>query len=284
MSLDLFDPSSWPQRPLVMGIVNVTPDSFSDGGHFLRWERAVEHGLALVAEGADLLDIGGESTRPGAEPVSAAEERARVLPVIRALAGEVDVPLSIDTRKPEVAAAALAAGAVWVNDVGGLRDRDMGRVVAEHAAGICIMHMQGEPRTMQEAPHYEDVVTEVVDFLRRRVERALEAGIEAEAIWVDPGIGFGKNLQHNLELLHSLDRLAALGYPVLIGASRKRFIGEIRGAPVDERLAGSLAAIEGTLDLPRAIVRVHDVGPTRQYLEVRRRLRTGETRDPAGDG
>ena len=269
---ELFDPTTWPDRPLVMGIVNVTPDSFSDGGHFARWDKAVAHGLELVAEGADVLDVGGESTRPGAEPVPVQEELDRVLPVIRALAGETDVSLSVDTRKPEVAAAALEAGAQLVNDVGGLRAEDMATTVARHGAGVCVMHMQGEPGTMQDAPRYEDVVEEVRTFLDERVHRALDAGIDPTRIWIDPGIGFGKKLVHNLALLAGLDRLASLGYPVLVGASRKRFIGDISGDPVDERLGGSLAAIAPALRLPRSIVRVHDVAATRQFLLVSRRL------------
>lgn len=271
--MKLHDPTTWPDRPLVMGIVNVTPDSFSDGGSFFRWEKAVEHGLRLVAEGADLLDIGGESTRPGAATVSVEEELRRVLPVVRALAGEVRVPLSIDTRKAEVAGPSLESGAVLVNDVGGLRDRKLLETAVRHGAAVCAMHMLGEPGTMQENPEYDDVLGEVTTFLSRRADTALAAGIEPAKIWLDPGIGFGKTLEHNLALLRGLDRIGALGYPVLVGVSRKRLVGEITGASVQERLPGSLAALEAVLDLPRAIVRVHDVTATRQFLAVRRALR-----------
>jgi dihydropteroate synthase len=271
--MNLHDPSTWPDRPLVMGIVNVTPDSFSDGGSFFRWEKAVEHGLRLVAEGADLLDIGGESTRPGAATISVEEELRRVLPVVRALAGEVEVPLSIDTRKVEVAAPALESGAVLLNDVGGLRDRKLLETAVRHGAAVCAMHMLGEPGTMQEDPRYDDVLGEVTGFLSQRARAARTAGVEAKKIWLDPGIGFGKTLEHNLALLRGLDRIGALGYPVLVGVSRKRFLGEISGAAVHERLPGSLAALEAVLDLPRAIVRVHDVAATRQVLAVRHALR-----------
>lgn len=271
-SLDLFDLSTWPRRPLIMGIVNVTPDSFSDGGHYRRWDHAVSHALALVDEGADVLDIGGESTRPGAAAVTVEEESSRVLPVVRILAGETATPLSIDTRHPEVAAAALEAGAVLVNDVQGLRAPGMTELVAARGAGVSILHMQGEPGTMQEAPHYEDVVEEVRGFLAARAQAALDAGIPAGRVWIDPGIGFGKTLEHNLQLLAGLDRLASLGYPVLVGASRKGFIGQISGDPVHARLGGSLAPLEHVRKLPHAIVRVHDVAATRQYLEVAQRI------------
>ena len=270
--MDLLRPDTWPARPLVMGIVNVTPDSFSDGGQHHRWDKAVEHALQLVRDGADVLDIGGESTRPGSDPVDVDEELDRVLPVIRVLAGETDTPTSIDTRKPAVAEAALAAGAALVNDVNGLREPGMIETIARVGAGACIMHMQGTPRTMQQEPHYDDVVGEVLDFLRDQAHRAIAAGVDRERIWIDPGLGFGKTLEHNLELLAALDRFARLGYPVLVGASRKRFIDRIRTAPVDERLGGSLAAIADITRLPRAVVRVHDVFATRQFLEVRARI------------
>jgi len=268
-------PGFWPRRPLIMGIVNVTPDSFSDGGSLDRWERAVTHGLKLAREGADLLDIGGESTRPGADEVEPQVELDRVLPVIRVLAGECQAPMSVDTRKAEVADAALSAGAHWVNDVSALEDPEMARVVARHGAGIILMHMQGEPGNMQDAPHYEDVVEEVCGFLAERAEIAREAGLDDSRIWIDPGIGFGKSLQHNLQLFRALDRIAALGYPVVLGASRKSFIGTLTGATIEERLAGSLAAAGLCLQLRRSIVRVHDVDATRQYLIIRRALETG---------
>jgi len=257
----------------VAGIVNVTDDSFSDGGRFLRWEHAVEHGLRLVAEGADLLDIGGESTRPGSDSIDAATELQRVLPVIRALAGECDVALSIDTRKAEVAEVALEAGACWVNDVAALRGPGMLEVVARRGAGACLMHMAGEPKTMQRAPCYEDVVDEVESFLRGRIDAALGAGVAADGIWIDPGIGFGKTLEHNLQLMAGLDRLLGLGYPVLVGASRKRFIGEIHPSAVEDRLGGSLAVAATAESLHPIVLRVHDVSATRQFLVVRHRLR-----------
>ena len=270
--MNLLDPTTWPDRPLVMGIVNVTPDSFSDGGQYLRWDRAVSHALQLVQDGADVLDIGGESTRPGAPEVDTHEELDRVLPAIRVLAGETSTPLSIDTRKPEVAKAALEAGATLVNDVGGLRDPGMIEVVAAAGAGVSVMHMLGEPKTMQTAPRYDDVVEEILTFLSERARAAEQAGIDRKAIWIDPGIGFGKTVEHNLELLATLDRFAQLGYPVLVGASRKRFIDTIHAAPVDGRLGGSLAAIADTPRLPRSVVRVHDVLATRQFLAVRERI------------
>lgn len=269
-------PGFWPRRPLLMGIVNVTPDSFSDGGTNDRWEWAVAHGLRLAREGADLLDIGGESTRPGADEVDTRTELDRVLPVVHAIAGETPVPLSVDTRKAEVAEAVLEAGAHWINDVSALGDPRMAEVVARHGAGIILMHMQGEPGTMQKAPHYgDDVVEEVCAYLGERATLAQEAGLDESRIWLDPGIGFGKTLQHNLQLFHGLDRIAALGYPVVLGASRKAFIGSLTGAPVRERLAGSLAAAGLCLRLRRSIVRVHEVEAARQYLTVRRALETG---------
>lgn len=270
--LDLFDRRTWPDRPLIMGIVNVTPDSFSDGGSHQRWDRAVSHALGLVADGADLLDIGGESTRPGATPVPVQEELDRVLPVIRVLRGETGVPLSIDTRKPEVAAAALEAGATLVNDVRALAGSGMAELVAARRAGVCLMHMRGEPGSMQDDPRYENVVEEVRNFLAERIQAALDAGVAVDRIWIDPGIGFGKTIEHNLELLAGLDRLGSLGYPVLVGVSRKGFIGQISDDPVHARLGGSLAALLPALQLPRAIVRVHDVRATRQFLLVARRI------------
>ncbi len=269
--------SSWPDRPMIMGILNITPDSFWDGGRYTHWEDAVAHGLQLVREGADILDIGGESTRPGAEAVPPGEELLRVLPVIRALHGETQVPLSIDTRKPSVAAAALEAGASWVNDVGGLRDRAMTDVVIEHGAGVMIMHMQGEPQTMQQEPQYAHVVDDVIRILATAVARAESRGVDSKKIWVDPGIGFGKNLSHNLALLAGLDQVARLGYPVVLGASRKRFIDDVAQAAVPEqRLGGSLAAASAALHIPQAVLRVHDVAATRQYLLVRKSIERGE--------
>lgn len=246
------------KRTLVMGVLNVTPDSFSDGGCFASIGEAVARGRAMLAEGADILDIGGESTRPGSLPVPEAEELERVVPVVNALAGEAVV--SIDTSKAAVADAALNAGACIVNDVSGLGDPRMIEVVRRHQAGLVIMHMQGTPQTMQQSPVYHDVVTEVGEFLRQRVGLAVAGGIVPAQIVVDPGIGFGKELDHNLALLRSLDRIAAAtGRPVLAGVSRKRFIGAITGREIPDRLAGSLAAAAFAIGRGARILRVHDV-------------------------
>jgi dihydropteroate synthase len=257
-------------RPRIMGILNVTPDSFSDGGALTDRAAAVNH-AALMAADADILDIGGESTRPGAQPVPLAEEIARTAPVIRAIrdAG-VTAPISIDTRNAETARAALAAGADMVNDVSALtHDPAMAAVVAEAGVPVCLMHAQGDPRTMQDAPQYTDVVAEVLDFLSGRVEAALAAGIARDRIVIDPGIGFGKTLAHNLALLRALGAFQALGLPVLLGASRKRFIGTITGVdrPAD-RLAGSLAVALHAAGQGVQVVRVHDVIETRQALSL----------------
>jgi dihydropteroate synthase len=244
-----------------MGVLNVTPDSFSDGGRFLDPERAVAHGLALVDEGADVVDVGGESTRPGADPVGDAEERRRVVPVIEALAPSVRV--SVDTRSAAVAAAAVAAGATLVNDV----SASLWPVAAEAGVGWVAMHMQGRPATMQRAPRYDDVVAEVGAFLRDRVARARGAGVDE--VWVDPGIGFGKTLEHNLALLRSLDRLVADGAPVVVGTSRKRSLGQLTGdAPVGDRLEASVATAVWAVEQGAAMVRVHDVAPTVRALRL----------------
>lgn len=259
------------KRPLIMGVVNVTPDSFSDGGQFLDRKSAIDHALKLVADGADLLDVGGESTRPGAEPVSEAEEIDRVAPVIEALA-KTGARVSVDTMKPGVARAAVRVGAAIWNDVTALCGApESPAVAAELKCGVILMHMQGEPRTMQQSPSYGDVVAEVRSHLRDRAAAARRAGVRRERIWVDPGIGFGKTLAHNLELLRCLDRIASLGYPVLLGVSRKSFIKAIdpSAESADERLGGSLsAALWGTAH-GASIVRVHDVRETVQALEVR---------------
>jgi dihydropteroate synthase len=258
-----------------MGIVNVTPDSFSDGGRFLRPDAAVAHSLALAGEGADILDVGGESTRPGAEPVSVEEELRRVLPVIEGIAEAcASLPtrpqISIDTSKAAVAAAALAAGASLVNDVSAFRaDPEMAAVVADAESDCALMHMLGEPRTMQDDPRYGDVVAEVREFLEERLAFALDAGVARERIMLDPGIGFGKTEQHNLELLRRLDELVALGPPVLIGTSRKSFLGRIAGASQDpERLSGTIATNVLALERGARVFRVHDVGPLREALAV----------------
>ena len=251
----------------VMGIVNVTPDSFSDGDRYLDPKAAIEHGRQLLEEGADILDIGGESTRPGSEPVSAEEELTRVIPVIEALAGEA--PLSVDTAKAEVARAAIAAGATMVNDVTALRDDpEMAGTCAEGGVEIVLMHMLGTPKTMQDDPHYGDVVSEVLDFLAERVAEATAAGIEQSRIWIDPGIGFGKTAAHNFELLAATDRFTATGQPVLVGPSRKRFIGSLDGSDESGRLGGTIAACLAAREGGAAMVRVHDVAPVVQALGV----------------
>jgi dihydropteroate synthase len=254
-------------RPLLMGIVNLTDDSFSDGGRFLEPAAAIAAARKLIEDGADILDLGAESTRPGAAAVPAAEELRRLLPVIEALAG-CGVPLSIDTRKPEVMREALAAGADMINDVEGFRAEGAIEAVAQGTCGLCVMHMQGEPGTMQQAPRYEDVVSEVEDFLRERVDVLLAAGVPRSRIVIDPGIGFGKAVAHNLQLLEALDELRALGQPILAGVSRKSLIGELTGRPVHERLAGSLAAALAAVARGASIVRVHDVAATRDALRV----------------
>lgn len=249
-----------------MGIVNVTPDSFSDGGRYLDPDAAVTHALELVRQGADLLDIGGESTRPYAESVDEAEELRRVLPLIEALAGQVDVPLSIDTSKPTVARQALAAGAEIVNDVTGLADPAMIEVAAGSGAAVCVMHMLGTPRTMQDDPVYEDVVGEVLGFLRGRRDALMAAGISQDRIALDPGIGFGKTRQHNLQLLRNIDRFHELGCPVLVGHSRKRFIGEVLGDAQADRTAGTVGSALAIARRGAQILRIHDVASVHQAL------------------
>jgi dihydropteroate synthase len=251
-----------------MGIVNVTPDSFSDGGRFLDPERAIEHGRQLVAEGADVLDIGGESTRPGAAPVGEEEELARVGPVIEGLAG-AGTPISIDTSKLAVAEAALDAGASMVNDVTALRaEPGIAALCAERDAELVLMHMLGDPRTMQENPTYDDVVDDVKAFLAERLEFACSEGVFEERIWLDPGIGFGKTAEHNLELLRRLGELTELGPPLLVGTSRKSFIGRISGAAVHERLGGTIASCALAFANGAAMLRVHDVREVREGMQV----------------
>ena len=258
-------------KPRLMGIVNVTPDSFSDGGRFFDDALAVAHARQLIADGADILDIGGESTRPGAAPVSQADELARVIPLIEAIRSQSDVAISIDTMKPAVARAAVAAGATIWYDVAALRFApDAPEVAAELGCEVVLMHMLGQPGTMQDAPRYDDVVAEVEAFLLARAFTAMAAGVEREKIWLDPGIGFGKTAEHNLALLAALPRLVALGYPVLLGASRKRFIAAIDplGEHPDRRLGGSLAAHLAGAAAGVAAVRVHDVRETAQAMAV----------------
>jgi dihydropteroate synthase len=260
----------------VMGVLNVTPDSFSDGGLFLDHEAAVEHGLRMAADGADLLDVGGESTRPGSEAVSIDEEIARVLPVIKRLAAEVDVPVSIDTRKPEVAGAALDAGAVAVNDVSGARDPLMFEVVRRWGAGLVMMHMLGEPKTMQEDPRYVDVVREVRAYLADRVGSAVAAGIDRERLAVDPGLGFGKTYRHNLTLMRDVGAFLDLGVPVVVGPSRKSFIGAALGdLPMDQRLEGTAGAVAWLAGQGAHVVRVHDVAEMVRVVRVVDAIRGG---------
>jgi dihydropteroate synthase len=258
-------------RPRVMGILNVTADSFSDGGRFLAQARAIEHGLALASHGADLVDVGGESTRPGAEPVPVEAELARVMPVVRALARE-GIAVSVDTMKPEVMRQAIDAGCAMVNDVNAFRAEGAIAAVAASGAGLCAMHMRGTPATMQADPRYDDVVAEVLAYLLERAHALEAAGVSRDRIALDPGFGFGKNFAHNTLLLAGLPALAAAGYPVVAGLSRKRMIGEITGRPVDDRVAGSVAAALLAVQNGARIVRVHDVKETVDALKVWRAL------------
>jgi len=261
--------SSFP-IPKIMGVVNVTPDSFSDGGQFCDAQAAIDHALKFAGEGADILDIGGESTRPGAAPVRAEEELARTIPVIEGLAGKTEAAISIDTRKPEVARAAVAAGASIWNDVSALAYSSQSiETAAKLGCDIVLMHAQGGPKTMQDNPHYDDVVVEVLAYLAARMELCVAAGIERSRLIIDPGIGFGKALEHNLALIANLDRFAALDCRVLLGVSRKSFIGALGGAGLTEdRLGGSIAAAIEGWRRGAAILRVHDVAATRQALNI----------------
>lgn len=256
-------------RTVIMGVLNVTPDSFSDGGRYQSLEAAITHGEQMIRQGADLIDVGGESTRPGAEPVSVAEELLRVIPVVEGLV-ERGVSVSVDTAKPEVAGAALQAGAVVVNDVTGLANPAMTELIANTAAGVVIMHMQGEPRTMQQNPHYDDVVREVRAFLLERAHTAEDAGIGANRIAIDPGIGFGKDFSHNLALLRNLSGLVETGYPVLVGTSRKGFLRKILGdsVPAAERDPATAATVALAIREGVAIVRVHNVAMTAQVART----------------
>ena len=273
--IDRIHAASATRQPLVMAVINVTPDSFSDGGRFDSAEQAIEQALQQVEEGADLLDIGGESTRPGAVPVSEQEELDRVLPVIEGLVARTAVPISIDTVKPAVMRQAAAAGARMINDVNGLRSEGAVELVAELKLPVCIMHMQGQPRTMQEDPRYASVVDDIADFLAQRARVCQDAGLDPRHIVIDPGFGFGKTLDHNLRLLAELGRLADLGFPVLAGLSRKSMLGAITGRKrPDQRLAASIAAHLIAADRGAAIVRVHDVAETVDALKVRSAVRS----------
>ena len=259
----------FPRPTIVMGVLNVTPDSFSDGEQFLEPAAAVAHGLEMIGQGAEIIDVGGESTRPGAEPVNTAEELRRVLPVIERLAAQVKVPISIDTQKPAVARAALEAGASIVNDVAAHRsDEEMWRVVAKANAGYVCLHMQGTPPTMQSNPVYQDVVREVRDFFAERLERLKRAGVDAVQVVLDPGIGFGKTLEHNLRLLAGLEHFTTLGRPVLVGFSRKSFIGKLLGAEVTARLPAALACACLTVQAGGQLIRAHDVAETLQAVRM----------------
>ncbi|MFL9925441.1 dihydropteroate synthase [Herbaspirillum lusitanum] len=261
-------PTNSGKRPLVMGILNITPDSFSDGGHFSTLEFALSHAEQMIADGVDIIDIGGESTRPGIAPLSLEQELQRVMPVIYALR-DCGKPLSIDTYKPEVMREALIAEVDMINDINGFRAPGAIDVVKDSAAGLCVMHMQGQPQTMQQEPHYDDVVGEVADFLRQQMDQLTAAGIARDRICIDPGFGFGKNLQHNLALLRNTRRLIReLDLPLLAGMSRKSMIGAITGKPVERRMAGSIGAALAAAEQGALIVRVHDVAETVDALDV----------------
>lgn len=255
------------ERTYVMGVLNVTPDSFSDGGHFVTLDEAEKRGLELAEEGADFIDIGGESSRPGSDPVSPGEEIRRVVPVIERLVKRLSIPISIDTYKSEVAGAALDAGALIVNDISAMTfDRSMIPLVAERNASVVLMHMKGTPKTMQQNPTYEDVVREVGDTLKEQSDRCREAGISQ--ILIDPGIGFGKTLSHNLSLMKHLGGLRSFGYPVLVGPSRKSFLGTLLDLPVDQRLEGTAAAVTACILRGANVIRVHDVRAMKRVASV----------------
>jgi len=251
-----------------MGILNVTPDSFFDGGRYQRVSSAVDCAAQMIKEGVDILDVGGESTRPGAQPVSAEEEIDRVVPVLEMLRSRFPIPLSVDTSKPEVMFAALASGASFLNDIRALRVPGALEVAAKSSAKVCLMHMQGEPHSMQHAPFYEDVIKDVYFFLEERIKVCVEAGISRDRLLIDPGFGFGKQLEHNLRLLRHLDVFYSLKIPILVGLSRKSMIGKILGNPAEDRLHGSVALAVIAVWQGASVIRVHDVGPTVQALRV----------------
>lgn len=257
------------ERTLIMGVLNVTPDSFSDGGAFFDVNQAVEHALIMQDQGADMIDVGGESTRPGAEPVALEQELERVVPVIMALKERISIPISIDTYKAAVAKKALQAGAHIVNDIGGLGfDPEMAGVVASSGAGLIMMHIKGEPRNMQQNPVYEHVVRDLIGFFQDRIDSARNAGINPKQLVIDPGIGFGKTLVHNYTLIRNLPEFKCLGYPILVGPSRKSFIGKVLNLPVQERLEGTLAAVTACILKGADIVRVHDIKETVRAAHV----------------
>lgn len=256
-------------RPLIMGILNVTPDSFSDGGKFLTFRNAVEHGERMAGEGADIIDIGGESTRPYSKPVSTEEEIGRVIPVIKKLRKKISVPISIDTYKSKVAEESLKVGANIINDISALRmDSEMGRIAAKYKIPIILMHMKGRPQNMQEKPCYKNLVSEIISFLQHRVESAKKEGIDENKIIVDPGIGFGKTVKHNLEIIRRLNEFKSLGRPLLIGPSRKSFIGKVLNLDVSQRLEGTAAAVAVCVWNGANIIRVHDVKEMKRVVDV----------------
>lgn len=256
-------------RTHIIGILNVTPDSFSDGGRFFKFEDAVKQGIKMAEEGADIIDVGGESTRPGSDPLPMEEELARVIPVIETLSKQIDVPISIDTYKSQVAKQALDAGAQMINDISALRfDPEMKKIAAEYKVPIVLMHIKGTPRNMQENPWYEDVIGEITEYLKESLKIAQEAGIDKEKIMIDPGIGFGKRLEDNLNILKNLKKFSILDCPILIGCSRKSFIGKILDLPVKERLEGSLAALAVAIMNGASIVRLHDVKESKRVVNL----------------
>ena len=269
--MTLFTNNGWSCREEtgIMGIINVTPDSFSDGGKYANVEAAVMRAKQMVADGADIIDIGGESSRPGAEPISANEECRRVVPVVQALAEQFQIPISVDTYKAEVAYEALSAGACVINDITALHgDPNMCQILADAQAGVILMHMQGVPATMQKAPTYQNVVVEVHAWLTEVASQAVDRGIDSSRIMIDPGIGFGKTFDHNLEILHNLIQFRGIGYPLLVGVSRKKFIGQILDLPVHQREEGTAATVAWSIINGANVVRVHDVAKMKQVVQV----------------
>jgi len=264
------------KRTLIMGILNVTPDSFSDGGLFFTKEKAVEHAFRMADEGADIIDIGGESSRPGADPVSPEEEERRVLPIVEALISQLDIPISIDTRRSSIARKALESGVQIVNDISGLRDNsNMVNVISQFDASVIIMHMKGTPKNMQLNPYYEDLIEELVEFFNNQIQYARKYGVQDNHIILDPGIGFGKQLQDNFVILRMLRKIVEIGYPVLVGPSRKSFIGLTLNLPSDERLEGTAASVTASILNGAKIVRVHDVKEMKRVVTIADAINTG---------